>query len=163
MKIVDRLWNEVETKIKDIYNPENGPTESQPIRCSSCGKATVKPKTVLFGSSLPADFFELSAQDLPAVDLLMVVGTSLVVGPANSLVYSVPQSTIRVVINNEPVGEELGIEYGPEAERDYFAQGNCDDVFLDLINELGWNVDDIIDDLPEYSQTLMRMKGKNQS
>ena len=159
----DSFCNEVETKIKDIYNPENGPRESQPIRCSSCGKATVKPKTVLFGSSLPADFFELSAQDLPAADLLMAVGTSLVVGPANSLVYSVPQSTIRVVINNEPVGEELGIEYGTEAERDYFAQGNCDDVFLDLINELGWNVDDIIDDLPEYSQTLMRMKGKNQS
>eukprot|EP00984_Skeletonema_dohrnii_P010677 scaffold4190_cov91-Skeletonema_dohrnii-CCMP3373.AAC.2 len=45
----------------------------------------------------------------------------------------------------------------------YLSRGNCDDVFLDLINELGWNVDDIIDDLPEYSQTLMRMKGKNQS
>ena len=82
-------------------------------------------------------------------------------GPANSLVYNVPQSTIRVVINNEPVGEELGIEYGPDAERDYFAQGNCDDVFLDLINELEWDLDDVMDDLPEYSQKLIRMKGKN--
>ena len=154
----DLFCNEVKAKIKDIYNPENGPRESQPIRCSSCGKATVKPKTVLFGSSLPAEFFDLSAQDLPTADLLMVVGTSLVVGPANSLVYNVPQSTIRVVINNEPVGEELGIEYGPNAERDYFAQGSCDDVFLDLINELGWSVDEIMDDLPEYSQRLIRKK-----
>lgn len=152
--------DEVEEKIKDIYNPENGPEESTPIRCSSCGKATMKPQTVLFGSSLPAEFFELSAQDLPATDLLMVVGTSLVVGPANSLVYRVPESTKRVVINNEPVGEELGIEYGPAAERDYFAQGKCDDAFLELINELGWNIDDITDDLPEYSHNLIRMKGK---
>ena len=157
----ESFCDQVETKIKDIYNPGNGPDESTPICCEFCGRATVKPKTVLFGSSLPEEFFERSEQDLPDADLLIVAGTSLVVGPANSLVYNVPESAKRVIVNNEQVGEDLGIEYGPDAERDFFAKGNCDDVFLDLIHELGWNVDDVINDLPEYSQNLIRMKQKN--
>jgi len=130
--------DEVKQKIKDIYNPQNGPKESEPINCKACGKATVKPKTVLFGSNLPSEFFERTKEDLPGVDLLIVAGTSLVVSPANSLVYKIPQTSYRVIVNNEPVGRELGIDYGPNAERDFFAQGNCDDVFLDLICELGW-------------------------
>jgi hypothetical protein len=65
----------------------------------------------------------------------------------------VPQTALRVVINDEPVGRRVGIEYGPQAKRDYFAQGHCDDITLDLIEELGW-FEDLkahIDDLPEES------------
>ena len=52
----NHFCDQVETKIKDIYNPQtNGGKESEEIRCESCGKATVKPQTVLFGSSLPND------------------------------------------------------------------------------------------------------------
>ena len=154
--------NEVESKIKDIYSPENGPRESSPIKCTACGRATVKPKTVLFGSSLPREFFENSSQDLPNADLLIVAGTSLVVSPANSLVYNVPSECQRVIINNEPVGKELGIEYGMDAERDFFAEGNCEDVFLDLICELGWisDLERERDNLPELSLNLMRAKNR---
>ena len=63
---------------------------------------------------------------------------ALVVSPANSVVYNCPDSTIRVVVNQEAVGEELGIDYSPSAERDFFAQGQCDEIFLELIPELGW-------------------------
>ena len=38
---------------------------------------------------LPAEFFDKAAEDLPNVDLLIVAGTSLVVAPANSVVYQV--------------------------------------------------------------------------
>lgn len=150
----------VESNIRDIYDPRNGPEESEPIRCDSCGRATVKPKTVLFGSSLPEEFFERTREDLPSADLLIVAGTSLVVSPANSLVYNVPQNTQRVIVNNERVGRELGIDYGPDAERDFFARGDCDDVFLDLVRELGWSKDlnDSVENLPEASVTLMRTK-----
>ena len=36
------------------------------------------------------------------------------------------------VVNREPVGEELGIEYGPSASRDLFLPGDCDDIFAQL-------------------------------
>jgi NAD-dependent deacetylase sirtuin 2 len=87
--------------------------------------------------------------------LLIVAGTSLVVSPANSLVYNVPKTTLRVIINNEPVGEELGIDYSSYASRDFFAKGDCDQVFLDSINELP---KELKDDLPISSLELMKAK-----
>lgn len=85
---------------------------------------------------------------------------ALVVSPANSLVYNCPDSTTRVVVNQEPVGQELGIDYGPRAERDCFLQGKCDEVFLDLIAELGWleDLEAKEKDLPEASAKLLREK-----
>ena len=158
----DTFCHEVETKIRDIYNPQYGPEKSTPIQCPSCGRATVKPKTVLFGASLPTEFFDCSAHDLPTTDLLIVAGTSLVVSPANSLVYNVPSDTSRVIVNNEPVGQELGIDYSSDAKRDFFAEGNCDEVFLDLIHELGWmnELKMQADNLPEMSLELIRGKNK---
>eukprot|EP00956_Cyclotella_meneghiniana_P038777 scaffold159810_cov65-Cyclotella_meneghiniana.AAC.1 len=153
---------QVETKIKNIYDSNDGPKESTPIHCPSCGNATVKPNTVLFGSSLPQEFFDRASQDLPSTDLLIVAGTSLVVSPANSLVYNVPKDTLRVVVNNEPVGQELGIEYGSNTERDFFARGNCDEVFLDLIHELGlMDLQEERDNLPEMSVKLIDDKYGN--
>jgi hypothetical protein len=41
----------------------------------------------------------------------------------------------------EPVGHELGIEYGAPitgAARDVFGQGDCDSVFLELAGLLSW-------------------------
>mmetsp|Transcript_5327 Transcript_5327/g.10009 ORF Transcript_5327/g.10009 Transcript_5327/m.10009 type:complete len:329 (-) Transcript_5327:70-1056(-) len=158
----DDFCRAVETHIKDIYHPEgDGPKESKPILCSKCQRPLVKPKTVLFGRSLPPEFFELSEEDLPTLDLLIVAGTSLVVSPANSLVYRCPRSTQRVIVNQEPVGEELGIDYNSSSGgRDFFAQGTCDEVFLELVTEMGW-LDDLyakIDELPPESAKLVRDK-----
>lgn len=149
----------VKTNIKDIYNPDNGPKESTPILCDKCNKPLVKPSTVLFGRSLPSEFFEYVQQDLPTTDLLIIAGTSLVVSPANSLVYSVPETTKRVIVNQDPVGQELGIDYNPNSStRDFFAKGNCDQVFLDLIQELGW-LEDLkvnMENLPPESVKLLQ-------
>lgn len=57
---------------------------------------------------------------------------------ANSLAHRVPDSAFRLVVNLEPVGQELGIENGPRAARDVFGQGECDTVFLELAGMLGW-------------------------
>lgn len=61
-------------------------------------------------SCLQAAFFQLSEEDLPDCDLLIIAGTSLVVSPANSLATRLPNSTRRLIINNEPVGRELGVQ-----------------------------------------------------
>ena len=63
-------------------------------------------------------------------------------------------------MNREPVGEELGIDYSADATRDFFAQGNCDEVFLELIKELGWmeGIQEKLEDLPPASAKLVRNK-----
>ena len=63
-----------------------------------------------------------------SLDLLIVAGTSLVVSPANSLVYRASPTALRLVVNNEPVGAELGICYGEGATRDVYAD------VLDTVN-----------------------------
>ena len=170
----DEFCKAVERNIKDIYNlPDaKGPTESTPILCNNCQKPLVKPTTVLFGRNLPSDFFGRAEEDMPGLDLLIVAGTSLVVSPANSLVYQCSDSALRVVVNQDPVGQDLGIEYSDRAaekksddgdydqKRDFFAQGSCEDVFLNLIIELGW-LEDLrakIDQLPLESADMVRKR-----
>ena len=161
-----QFCDRVQTQIKDIYHQDdndndNGnaaPVESSPILCDQCQKPLVKPTTVLFGRNLPAEFFVRMEQDLPQLDLLIVVGTSLVVSPANALVPCAADKTIRVVVNREPVGMELGLEYSAHYNgRDFFAPGDCEDVFLELCKELGW-VNDLNPDLlpPESAKKVQK-------
>ena len=160
---LESFCQSLKANIRDIYGIDNEPpTVSRPILCPACQRPLLKPTTVLFGRSLPEEFFAKSAQDVSEADLLIIAGTSLVVSPANSLVYKVPDSTVRVVINREPVGEELGIDYSTNSsertQRDFFAQGECDQIFLGLIKELGWLVDiqGMIDLLPEESARIVQ-------
>ena len=144
----DEFAEEVEEKIRNIHVPDDGPKKSTPIECRVCGEAAVKPRTVLFGSDLSPEFETLKNQDLPNVDLLFLAGTSLQVGPANTIPQKAPKSAKRVIVNSEEVGKEIGLEYGPAKTRDdFFAQGPCEEVFLELIMELGW-----LPDLEEVSR-----------
>ena len=103
---------------------------------------------------------------MPAVDLLIVAGTSLVVSPANSVVHQVSDECVRLIVNREQVGEELGVVYGereaPDAVlrgvRDVFGEGECDAVFLELARLLGWlhELQAFEADLPPQSRTLLQ-------
>lgn len=108
----------------------------------------VKPKIVFFGESLPDRFLSLHADDLQKCDLLIVMGTSLAVGPFNSLVGHAAPSTPRLLINRDPVGlfTELrrGFRFHLKAElngRDVFYRGSCDAGARDLAAALGWEAD----------------------
>ncbi|XP_041416804.1 NAD-dependent protein deacetylase sirtuin-3 isoform X3 [Xenopus laevis] len=76
--------------------------ESRVPLCSSCG-GLIKADIVFFGEQLPPRFL-LHLTDFPRADLLFVIGTSLEVEPFASLVYAVPSSAPRVLINRDPVG-----------------------------------------------------------
>jgi NAD-dependent SIR2 family protein deacetylase len=146
----DVFCAKVKTHIKDITGRDpTAPTKSRPILCPSCKSPTVKPSIVLFRSRLPEVFFQSVPRDIENIDLLIVIGTSLAVAPANSLVWRVPKSAMRVLINREPVGWQLGMDYETH-DRDFFAQGDCEDVVLDLMDELGWL---------DYLQPLLDRKG----
>lgn len=138
---VDMFCDDVQENIKDVYgvDPE-APAKSSPITCAACHRPLVKPTTVLFGGSLPEEFFRRCRVDLPSADLLIIAGTSLVVSPANSVVHLVAATTTRVVINDEPVGEDLGIRYDDDNDdaRDLFLRGDCDKTFLALMGALDW-------------------------
>ncbi|CAJ1452440.1 unnamed protein product [Effrenium voratum] len=64
----------------------------------------VKPKIVMFGEDLPDRFWELQQQDLQECDLLIVIGTSLVVEPFAGLVGKAAPDAPRLLINREPAG-----------------------------------------------------------
>lgn len=190
----------VQSNIKDIFGNDHNassssssvaaaPLESSPIICPTCGYPTVKPAIVLFRSRLPTEFFEKVPQDIAQVDLLLIIGTSLTVSPANSLVFRVPSTTLRVVINQHRVGRKLGIVYGPHGindeendddekdqedqhghqypakvnRRDFFARGDCEEMILELMTHLGWLPDlkPLLDHnlLPESSAQLLRNVG----
>jgi len=161
-----RFVDMVRANIKDLYGVDpDAPSESSPVRCESCGAAALKPTTVLFGANLPREFFTRKAQDLPGAQLVIAAGTSLVVSPANSIVCDAPDDAFRLVVNQKPVGEDLGVSYaaaGDEAassSRDLFAHGDCESVFLALIVELGW-LEDLVERLPSLpaaSQELIRV------
>lgn len=70
--------------------------------------------------------------DLCGADLLIIIGTSLVVHPFASLASLVPQTCPRVLINLDPVGD-IG-----ERSDDVVILGKCDDVIQRLCKLLNW-------------------------
>jgi len=156
----------VRANIKDIYGVDPAaPKESTLILCKTCGKPGVKPDTVLYGRSLPGSFFESLDRDAPLADLLLVAGTSLTVSPANSAVNKVNSSCVRVLINKDVVGQDLGLKWG-EASTDSLdvrlPQEDCDRGAMALVSELGWK-DELIDavaggaiELAENSLRILR-------
>lgn len=156
----DEFCHKVKTQIKDITGQDStAPKESTPIRCKRCGAYSVKPSIVLFRSRLPDSFFQNVPHDVEDVDLLIVMGTSLAVAPANTVVMRVPKTAMRVLINRDPVGRHLGFDWEYH-DRDYFARGNCETVVLDLMEKLGWLEELrpllVNHGLPESSAALLR-------
>jgi NAD-dependent deacetylase len=76
------------------------PDHSLPV-CRECS-ALLEPAVVLFGDPLPPGLFEQAVERMGSTDVLLVVGTSLMVSPVNSLIRFVPPSASLVVINHTP-------------------------------------------------------------
>jgi NAD-dependent deacetylase len=68
-------------------------------RCERCG-GVLKPETVLFGEVMPADPLERAVEETRRADLMLVVGSSLLVQPAGGLVPMAHAAGARVVIVN---------------------------------------------------------------
>ena len=70
--------------------------------CDHCG-GILKAATVSFGQALPADVLEASFHVATTVDVLLVLGSSLVVHPAASIPAAAAEAGVRIVIvNREP-------------------------------------------------------------
>mmetsp|Transcript_20192 Transcript_20192/g.60906 ORF Transcript_20192/g.60906 Transcript_20192/m.60906 type:complete len:599 (+) Transcript_20192:118-1914(+) len=112
-------------------------------RCQTptCRKL-VKPDIVFFGEDLPRRFFQLRATDLPAADLLITMGTSLVVHPFAGLTALVEDECPRLLINREPAGLNLGYRFHrKDNRRDVLCLGDADVGVRKLARLLGWEAD----------------------
>ncbi len=165
---IEQFREQVMTKIRNIYDPNDpvAPQTSSNILCLNCNQPQVKPRTVMYGRSLPDEFFDCMKKDHRSADLVLIIGTSLTVTPANSVpdAVSKPDGSI-LLVNAEIVGEEHGFKYDdPVSVEEYYAKkglprastppdsailGNADNSLLFLANELGF-----IDDLLQYKDRM---------
>ncbi|XP_065341617.1 NAD-dependent protein deacetylase sirtuin-2-like isoform X2 [Cloeon dipterum] len=116
-------------------------------KCISCG-GVVKPDIVFFGENLPSRFFRCVEKDFDECELLIVMGTSLVVQPFASLVDRVGSKVPRLLINREkagtanPVMRALGLaggmDFSSDTNRDVAWLGDCDDGCEALAAAFGW-------------------------
>lgn len=118
--------------------------------CEECNEGVVKPDIVFFGEMLPERFQELADRDFVQADLLIIMGSSLVVQPFASLVDRVRTTCPRLLINNEKVGMQdrlsrfLGLRQGLMFDskntqgRDIAWLGDCDTGCQLLADKLGW-------------------------
>ncbi|BGP24504.1 Sir2 histone deacetylase Hst2 [Rhodotorula toruloides] len=119
-------------------------------KCKGNKGALIKPDIVFFGEGLPDKFFE-RLSDFSSCDLLIVIGTSLQVGPFNSLMHRVPATCPRLLINMESVGEVesprgLGFDFTgftgkPGGIRDVRRLGDADEGIMELARLVGWDED----------------------
>ncbi|XP_017791708.1 PREDICTED: NAD-dependent protein deacetylase sirtuin-2 [Habropoda laboriosa] len=117
-------------------------------KCEECNEGVVKPDIVLFGEMLPERFHYLTDRDFAQADLLIIMGSSLVVQPFASLVDRVRSDCPRLLINKEKVGMQdrlsrfLGLRQGlifdERSGRDVAWIGACDAGCQLLADELGW-------------------------
>ncbi|HHE46291.1 MAG TPA: NAD-dependent protein deacylase [Bacteroidetes bacterium] len=70
-----------------------------PPLCEKCG-GVLRPDVVLFGEMLPVDVIDEAQRETQLCDLLVVIGSSLVVYPAANLPYQAKLSGAKLVIIN---------------------------------------------------------------
>ena len=74
--------------------------ESLPPKCK-CG-SMLRPDVVWFGESLPQNIWQSAIKEASICDVMIIVGTSLVVSPANTLpVYAKQNGAILIEVNPE--------------------------------------------------------------
>lgn len=104
-------------------------------RCSNCD-GYVKPDIVFFGELLPERFMDCWEEDCDKVEVAIVAGTSLTVYPFASLPSEVSKKTLRVLINNEVVGD-----FNRKLKNDIVLQLDCDTIAQLLADALGWDTE----------------------
>lgn len=138
---------EVEVNIQELKSAIDKGEEGWKALQTKYGNL-VKPKIVFFGEDLPPQFTSNYSRDLQSCDLLIVLGTSLVVHPFASLVGMTPSQVPRLLINRDPAGTydvlSRGFRFNHKDKqnwRDVFCKGDCDSGCRDLASLLGWRAD----------------------
>ncbi|XP_003706991.2 sirtuin 2 isoform X2 [Megachile rotundata] len=140
-------------------------------KCEKCKEGVVKPDIIFFGEKLSEKFYFLAAKDFPQADLLIIMGSSLVVEPFASLVDRVRSNCPRLLINKEKVGmrDRLlrllglreGLNFNARNGRDVAWLGDCDTGCQVLAEKLGWGEE--LKDLIEKERERLETESASQS
>lgn len=104
--------------------------EQKVLRCECNG--LIKPDIIFFGEALPKEFAE--AVDLVGqADLVIIMGTSLVVFPFAMLVQMIDEKTPLVLINN--TDSRPG-----KRQNSLWLDGNLDERVKELAHDLKWDL-----------------------
>jgi NAD-dependent SIR2 family protein deacetylase len=142
----DDFVAQVRSKIRNIYDETDvdAPKESSNIDCLNCLRPGIKPTTVMYGRNLSKRVVDVIEDDFHCQenkpDLMIVIGTSLMIHPAAGLVQRVSAGVPRLVVNMERVGEDLGLDYSLTGY-DAHIPGYSDSALLYILKELGWQSD----------------------
>ena len=98
--------------------------------CNVCG-GLVKPDIVFFGEVMPSRFADLVHYDVASTDLVIVLGSSLMVAPVCEIPNWVKSKTWRLLMNRDLVGT-----FGKAT--DVFIEGDCDASVRQLCQMVGW-------------------------
>lgn len=113
---------------REMSMEEAGSIEPYPL-CPQC-QVVMKPDVVLFEEPLPQDVYGEAMSEVGKTDLLLVVGTSLTVSPANLLVnYRNPNSKLAI-INMSPTPYDW--------TADLVVRGKAGEILSQVDKELGW-------------------------
>ncbi|NOZ87015.1 MAG: NAD-dependent deacylase [Deltaproteobacteria bacterium] len=111
--------------LKDILEPSS---KTVP-KCPECGRI-LKPDVVFFGEALPLDAMQQARQQAVRADVMLVVGTSATVAPAN-LVPQVAKTHGAVIIEVNLETSEL-----TDTLTDIFLSGSASEVLPKLVGEV---------------------------
>jgi len=89
---------------------------------------------------MPPRFCELIDADMEECDLLLILGTSLMVMPVAGIPSWISSNCPRVLLNRELVGG-IGNGLGARTRNDIFLKGDCDDSVRNLCDLAGWTED----------------------
>ncbi len=90
----------IKCTVCDYVDDITGTFDVLPPKCK-CGEI-LRPDVVWFGESLPQNIWQSAIKEASACDVMIIVGTSLVVSPANTLpVYAKQNGAILIEVNPE--------------------------------------------------------------
>ncbi|KAF8513003.1 SIR2-domain-containing protein, partial [Hysterangium stoloniferum] len=121
-------------KVRKFSNTWKGGDETESEEEDLVPKAVIKPNITFFGEKLTDKFDKLLRVDRDAVDLLIVMGTSLKVTPVSEILSHIPHSVPQVLINKTPI---------KHMNADVVLLGNADSVIDYLCTEAlgpGWEL-----------------------
>ncbi len=102
--------------------------ESQVVPHCECG-GVIKPTAVLFGEQLPLGVIDGAFNACNNCDCLIMIGTSLVVSPANRVPFVAKNSGAKVIFVNK---DDSSLEY----MMDVFLKGLCGEILPQIIEHL---------------------------
>ncbi|KAJ1722381.1 NAD-dependent histone deacetylase sir2 [Coemansia erecta] len=113
-----------------VFNEEDDDDDEDDLEYGAV-RGIMKPDITFFGEKLPDQFDEALLRDREAVDLLLVMGSSLKVAPVSEIMGFLPHSVPQIVINKTPI---LHLNF------DVQLLGDADDIVAYLARECGWEL-----------------------